>query len=86
MPLQGRASGRHHLTSPLLPRCLEGNDGWHRFIVHDAVAFTGEGRLVRRHLATNTRTEAARSGTGFAGYANRASGRHSNVSVTHGFL
>lgn len=41
----------------------------------NAVAFTWEGKLGQRQLATNTKAEPAPSGIGFAGYASRASGR-----------
>jgi hypothetical protein len=51
------------------------------------VAFTGEGKLVRKATGFERQeAEAALSRIGFADCANRASGRHWSVSVTHRFL
>src|ERR1022692_4857177 len=53
----------------------------------NGVAFTGEGKLVRRATGYELQTaEAALSRIGFAGCASRARGRHWSVSATHRFL
>ena len=50
-------------------------------------AFTGQGKLFERQLATNSKELKPRyPGIGFAGCVSRASGRHRSVSVTHRFL
>ena len=53
----------------------------------NGVAFTGEGKLVRKATGyEQEKAEAALSHIGFAGCASRASGAHWSVSVTHRFL
>jgi hypothetical protein len=52
----------------------------------NGVAFTGEGKLVRRATGDELQNaEAALSRIGFAGCASRARGRHWSVSVTPDF-
>jgi hypothetical protein len=64
-----------------------GRAGWdlRRISLPDGIAFTGEGKLVRK-VTGYERNRRPTSRRGFAGYASRASRRHSTGSVTHRFL
>jgi hypothetical protein len=55
-----------------------------RSLYTDGIAFSGEGKLVRKATGyEQEKAEAALSHIGFAGCASRASARHSSISVTH---
>jgi hypothetical protein len=80
---------RHRRIAPCLLKndVIGGGGRAKRSPVGDGVAFTGEGKLVRKATGyEQEKAEAALSHIAFAGCASRPSGAHWSVSVTHRFL